>query len=113
MQSPGQLFTTAVTEAELFYGIELISQGKRRDGLLAAAERLFSGIFLDRVLPFDSHAARAFASIQVRRQRLGRPISHADAQIAAIAQMHAATLATRDSADFAHCDIRVINPWTA
>lgn len=110
-QLPTELFTTAISEAEIFYGIELISKGKRRDALLAAAEELFGGIFLHRVLAFDSAAARAFSLIQASRRKLGKPIRHADAQIAAITQIHGAALATRDVRDFANCDIRVVDPW--
>lgn len=110
-QLPTELFTTAISEAELFYGIELVSKGKRRNGLLAAAEKLFGGIFLQRVLAFDSQAARAYSRIVAHRRLLGRPIGRADAQIAAITQTHGAALATRNVADFADCDIRVVNPW--
>jgi predicted nucleic acid-binding protein len=49
----------------------------------------------------------------VRRRALGRPISHADAQIAAIAQVRGARLATRNVADFDDCGLEVVNPWNA
>src|ERR1700678_1241113 len=110
-QPAADLYTTSISEAELFYGIELVSKGKRRDGLIAAAENLFDGIFLNRVLAFDSHAARAYSRIAAHRRALGRPIGHSDAQIAAIAQISGATLATRDTDDFASCGIRIITPW--
>jgi predicted nucleic acid-binding protein len=106
-----ELFTTAITEAEVFYGIELLPKSRRRDGLLAAAEAMFGKDFAERVLAFDSDAARAFSRIAARRRALGKPISHADAQIAAIVQLNKATLATRNVADFAHCEIRLIDPW--
>jgi predicted nucleic acid-binding protein len=35
-----------------------------------------------------------------------------DAMIAAIARSHRAAVATRNTADFQHCGIEVINPWT-
>jgi toxin FitB len=110
-QHTSELFTTSITEAEIFYGIELLAKGKRRAGLQAAAEAMFAGDFAGRVLTFDSNAARAFALIAVRRRALGKPISHPDAQIAAMAQLYGAALATRDVADFEGCDIRLINPW--
>ena len=43
---------------------------------------------------------------------LGRPISHADARIAAIAEVRRATLATRNVADLQDCGIDVVDPWT-
>jgi toxin FitB len=105
------LCTTAITEAEVFYGIEVLAQGKRRESLLSEAEGMFTEDFKGRILPFDSDAARVYAQIVARRRKMGRPIAEPDAQIAAIAQVHQAALATRDVADFAHCDIRVLNPW--
>jgi predicted nucleic acid-binding protein len=110
-QPATELFTTAITEAEIFYGIELVNKGKRRDGLLSAAEAVFSETFANRILAFDSPAARAYANILAHRRRIGKPTSHADAQIAAIAHIHAATLATRNVAHFEACGIRLINPW--
>ncbi len=107
----GELFTTTITEAEIFYGIELLAKGKRRAGLQAAAEAMFADDFAGRVIGFDSQAARAFATIAARRRVLGKPISHSDAQIVAIAQLHGAALATRDVADFESCNIEVIDPW--
>ena len=85
-QPAAELFTTSITEAEIFYGIELLAKGKRREGLLAAAEAMFAEDLAGRIFGFESEAARAFSRIAAHRHALGRPISHADAQIAAIAQ---------------------------
>src|ERR1700674_1240651 len=41
-QPATELFTTSITEAEIFYGIELLTEGKRREGLLEAAEAMFA-----------------------------------------------------------------------
>ena len=106
-----ELFTTSITEAEVFYGIELLSKGKRREALLGVAEAMFAEDFAGRILGFESDAARAFSRIAAHRRALGRPISHADAQIAAIAQARSAKLATRNLGDFQHCGLDVINPW--
>ncbi|HKV23718.1 MAG TPA: type II toxin-antitoxin system VapC family toxin [Candidatus Acidoferrum sp.] len=110
-QAGADLFTTAITEAEIFYGIELLVKGKRRDSLLAAAEAMFAEEFAGRVLGFGSEAARHFAGVAAHRRAMGKPISHADAQIAAIASAHGAKLATGDGADFEECGVAVIDPW--
>ena len=99
-QPATELFTMSITEAEIFYGIELLTKGKRREGLLAAAQAMFAEDLAGRVFGFESDAARAFSKIAAHRRALGRPISHADAQIAAIAQVREAKLATRNVADF-------------
>ena len=106
-----QLAVTAVTEAEIFYGLELMPAGKRRNGLQTAAETLFINIFRGRTLPFDSEAARLYAKIASERRTKGKPISVPNAQIAAIVLAHDAVLATRNIMDFAGCGIRLVNPW--
>lgn len=111
-KQPGvELCTTSITAAEIFYGIELLAKSKRREGLLAAAEAMFAEDLGGRILGFESDSARAFSKIAAYRRALGRPISHADAQIAAIAQVRVAKLATRNVADFENCGLDVIDPW--
>jgi len=105
------LHVTAVTMAEIFHGIELIATGRRRDVLRAGAEKMFGDVFADRVLTFEDRAAYAFSQIASTRRRQGKPMSQVDAQIAAIAGVHGATLATRNPYVFEGCGIRLVNPW--
>ena len=105
-----ELYVSAVTRAEILLGIELLPPGRRRTAIAETAERLFT-TFTTPILPFDAEAAAVFATIASDRRRAGRPMDVLDAQIAAIARCHNAALATRDLADFAHCGVRLINPW--
>lgn len=107
-----ELYTTSITEAEIFYGIELLAKSKRRTALLAAAAGMFAEDFAGRVLSFDSDAARVFAVLAAERRAVGKPISQLDAQIAAIAHVQKATLATRNVGDFAGCGLDVVDPWS-
>ena len=111
-QFPAALFTTAICEAEILYGVALLPGGRRRNVLSKAAEAIF-GEFSGRILPFDSATAKAFAEIAAERRRIGRPIGESDAQIAAIARVHGAGVATRNVSDFAGCGIEVFSPWDA
>ena len=45
------------------------------------------------------------------RERAGRPTSAFDAQIAAIAKVHSAKVATRNVADFRGIGLKLIDPW--
>ena len=110
-QLTDSLFVTSVTEAEIRTGIAILPDGERQRGLAAAAERLFGVFFAERILPFDSDAARAYAMLAAERRVAGRPISQADCQIAAIAQSRGALVATRDVDDFDGCGLDVIDPW--
>jgi toxin FitB len=107
----GGSFTTTITQAEILYGIEMLPPGKRRAGLATAANEIFTEDFMDRTLAFDGYSAVMFPLIKSARRGLGRPISDFDAQIAAIARAHGATLATRNTVDFEGCGVSLINPW--
>lgn len=113
MQPASTLFTTAITKAELLYGVGLMPKGQRRTALHVAIARILTQLLLDRILPFDSDAAEVYFRIAASRRAMGRPIAEADAQIAAIAHSRGAAVATRNTRDFQHCDINVVSPWAA
>jgi len=110
-QSAGELFITAITQAEILFGLALLPPGQRRTVMTATAEEMFREDFRDRILDFDTGSARHYASIAAARRRLGRPISEFDAQIAAIATSRSATVATRNIADFMDCGLALVDPW--
>jgi predicted nucleic acid-binding protein len=112
-RAPEGLYITAVTLAELLYGVEALPAGRRRAKLSAAIENVLAEQYSGRVLAFDESAARIYADIVNSRVSAGRPISPFDAMIAAIARSRGATLATRNAADFEHCGLKIVNPWTA
>jgi toxin FitB len=110
-QPSASLFVTTITEAEVHLGIALLPTGKRRDGIAEAAGRAFGIFFHDRILPFDSEAAHAYAVIAAKRRADGHPISQFDCQIASIARCRGAALATRNPRDFEGSGIDLIDPW--
>ena len=105
------LYTTSITQAEMLYGMECLTKGKKKKALESALEGMFAEDFRDRVLAFDAGCAKHFAEIAETRKRAGRPISQLDAQIAAIARSRNAVVATRNSVDFANCGVKLVNPW--
>ena len=105
-----RLFTTTITQAEILYGVELMPRGRRRAALESAVKAMFDEDFADRILPFDNDAACAFPQVATARRALGRPIAQWDGQIAAIARSRGAALATRNTEDFEHCGIELVNP---
>ncbi|WP_419854419.1 PIN domain-containing protein [Candidatus Poriferisodalis sp.] len=107
------LFLTAVTEAELRFGVEIMPAGARRDAVGEAIDALLREDFAGRILPFDSPAAVAYAEFAAARRAAGRPAAHADAQIAAIASVHRMSVVTRNVGDFAGAGLDIVNPWSA
>ena len=112
------LHLTVVSEAELGYGLAIMQPGRRCDGLvqglegLEGLERMLRTGFANRILPFDSPAASAYAETAAARRAVGRPTPEADCQIAAIACSRGMAVVTRNVRDFADAGIDVIDPWT-
>jgi predicted nucleic acid-binding protein len=104
------LYLSAITIAEIRFGIACLPEGKRRDALLGAfacTEDLFAG----RILAFDSEAARYYAELAASARSMGHGFPTPDGYIAAIAAAHGYTVATRDVAPFETGGVPVINPW--
>ena len=81
-----EVWICAITVAEIWLGVALLPEGKRKELLFDLAEQTFQEDFSDQCLPFDCEAAREYALIVAKRNRKGRPISVEDAQIAAVAR---------------------------
>lgn len=109
-QAASDLYTTAITAAEVRYGIARLPDGHRKDDLARAANDVFAA-FPDQVLPFDGAAASAYADLVAQRERMGKPIDGFDGQIAAICHSHRASLATRNVKDFHHTGVVTTDPW--
>jgi hypothetical protein len=107
-----EIGVTAISVAEILYGIGMLTKGKRKQRLLEAASEMFDEDFANRIYAFDGRAAVEYADIVVHRERTGRPISMPDAQIASICRVLGCTLATRNTKDFENTGIELINPWT-
>ena len=103
--------TTAITAAELRYGVARLPDGHRKRELTVMVEGILTEDFHGRVLPFDERSSVQYADIVTGRERVGRPIGVADAQIAAVCRDLNAILATRNTADFEETGIELINPW--
>jgi predicted nucleic acid-binding protein len=110
-QAAETLYLSTVSLAELLLGIALLPDGRRKTELGLMFEARTSALFGDRVLPFDAPAARSYALIASRARTAGRPLSAADAQIAAVAAVHGYSVATRDFSPFAIAGVPIINPW--
>jgi len=111
-QLEGEIFTTAITSAEIKLGIALLPEGKRRNALTMAANAMFTIDFAGIILPFEEVSAVHYAKLVAHRTRIGRPITTEDAQIAAIALHHHMTLATRNIRDFEEIEnLKLHNPW--
>ena len=107
-----RVFISVVTIAELRHGVERLAIGRRRKRLNEWIEGELLFRFDERILPIDAATADAWGRIVAHREGLGRPIGAMDAFIAATAQVHKLTLATRNQTDFEPSVAAVVNPWS-
>jgi len=107
------VYLTAMTMAEVLHGLNRMPEGKRRTDLHNAVDALFRHEFAGRILHFDEAAAMSYADLVAARERAGRPVAAFDAQIAAIAKVHSAIVATRNIKDFEFTGVALVNPWSA
>jgi len=109
-QAAETLYLSSVTLAEMLFGIGALPVGKRKDMLAQALDGLM-GLFRDRVLPFDTDAARRYAELAVVAKVVGRGFPTPDGYNAAIAASRGFILASRDTAPYVAVNLTVINPW--
>ena len=106
------LYLSSVSIAELLFGIGALPRGKRKDKLTAALDGVLD-LFADRILSFDTGAARRYADLAVNARAAGKGFPTPDGYIAAIAASHDFAVASRDTSAFTAAGLTVIDPWTA
>ena len=107
-----RVFVSVITLAELRYGLERMSAGKRKVRLEEWLRDELPLRFEGRVLPIDRAIADAWGQVVASREHKGHPMSVMDAFIAATAEVHELTLVTRNTSDFELSVRSVVNPWT-
>ena len=109
-QKLSQLAISTVLLAEIFAGIELKPEGKRKNQLRDNAEKVAH--LFKRVLDFDVRCAANYGDLMGLRSRSGRKMSKFDCLVAAIALSNNCELATRNIKDFEGISrLKVVNPW--
>lgn len=109
-QSAESLYITAISYAELRFGVLLLPDGKRKVELSSGIDAVLN-LFSKRTLTFDVDAAEQLANIAAASAKRGRNATAPDAYIAAIAAVRGFSVATRNLRHFQHFGIPVVNPW--
>jgi predicted nucleic acid-binding protein len=105
------LYLSAITVAELRFGVASLPTGKRRDRLHESMENRVLPLFTGRVLAFDLPASQAYAELMSRARAAGLAMGAANGCIAATAAANRMAVATRDAAAFEAAGIPVVDPW--
>jgi predicted nucleic acid-binding protein len=105
------LYLSAITVAELCFGLAAMPTSKRRALYQDRLEREVLPVFTERVLPFDLDAAQAYAALIADARTAGRTIGKAGGHIAATTFARGFSVATRGVAPFKAAGLKVVNPW--
>ncbi|WP_406265227.1 type II toxin-antitoxin system VapC family toxin [Nocardia sp. NBC_00881] len=105
------LYLSAITVAELRFGIAAMPAGRRRDTLRDRVETRVLPLFAGRVLVFDMTASAAYAELMATARATGAAIGTSDGYIAATAAAAKMAVATRDTTPFRAAGVPVIDPW--
>ncbi|MER8436428.1 type II toxin-antitoxin system VapC family toxin [Mesorhizobium sp. M1312] len=108
-----ELYMCGPVIMEQSFGAERFLNRKGSDRYVRVLDHLISQQFVGRIVDFAGSVPRLAGKLRAAREQHGRPISLADAMIAAICLAHDATLATRNVRDFDGLDLKLVNPFEA
>lgn len=104
--APSTLSLSAVTLAEILYGIEKSPAKKRQ-----RRRKIAHITALLQLHPFDEGAAVRYARVRSHLEKAGIPISERDTQIAAIALSKRLTLVTHNVKEFGRVPALNLEDW--
>ena len=107
------LFVSAVTFAEIRYGIEIIGDPIRRTELNDWLAHKVRPMFDQRVLALSEDVMFKWRLLVEDGRKSGHTFSQPDLIIAATGLHHGLTVVTRDTSDYARARVPVFNPWVA
>ena len=105
------LFVSAVTFAEIRFGIELAPDASRRAELNTWLTHSVRPMFDQRVLPVSEDIMFKWRLLVEDGRKAGHTFSQPDLIIAATALHHGLTLVSRDTVDFEKARVTTLNPW--
>lgn len=108
-----RLFLSVLTLGELEKGIAKLQGSQRKEDLKAWIENDLVSRFEGRILPIDFPIAAYWGKLQGESERVGSKLPVIDSLLAATAEIHQLTIATRNIADFERCKASIHNPWVS
>ena len=108
-----QLYVSAVTFAEIRFGIELVPDANRRAELQDWLTHTVRPMFDQRVLPVSEDVMFKWRLMVEEGRKARHTFSQPDLIIAATALCHGLTVVTRDTGEFERARVAVVNPWLA
>ena len=105
------LFVSAVTFAEIRFGIELITDAHKRASLNDWLNLQLRPMFENRALPITEDIMFKWRLLVEEGRKTGHTFSQPDLIIAATALHHGLTVVTRDSGGYEKAGVSLVDPW--
>jgi predicted nucleic acid-binding protein len=105
------LFVSAVSLAEIRFGIELVVDPGRRAALQDWLTHRVRPMFEGRILPVSEDVMFKWRLLVEDGRKARHTFSQPDLIIAATSLVHGLTIVTRDTADYVRSRAPVFNPW--
>jgi predicted nucleic acid-binding protein len=105
------LYISAVTLAEIRFGIELLPDVARRSELNQWLAHKVRPIFEQRVLAITEDIMLKWRLLVEEGRKVGHTFSQPDLIIAATAHHHGLTIVSRDTEEYVKARVAVFNPW--
>lgn len=110
-QHESALYISTVTVGELKYGIDRLTDGRRKRAFQTWLTTLTARM-KGRVLNYNTSVATVWGQLQAKCEREGVRLPSLDSQIAATALRHNLVIVTRNEKDFRHTGVKIENPFT-
>ena len=105
------MYVSAVTLAELRFGIELVTDANRRAELNDWLAHKVRPMFDERILQVTEDIMFKWRLLVEDGRKAGHTFSQPDLIIAATGLHHGLTVVTRDTGDYAKARVSLFNPW--
>jgi toxin FitB len=113
-QSPDGLFLSVVSIAEIKKGIYKIKPSQPQKAvLLQIWLNAIELEFPQRILPLSSDVLEQWARLSAQTEMQGNKLAVMDSLIAATASSYGLALVTRNTEDFKHCGLKLLNPFSS
>ena len=106
-----QIYVSAVTFAEIRFGIETVKSMARRAELNDWLAHRVRPMFEQRVLAVTEDIMFKWRLLVEEGRKVGYTFSQPDLTIAATALHHGLTVVSRDKGDYAKSRVPLLNPW--
>ena len=106
------LYVSTVTLAEIRFGIELVTDARKRAALNDWLAHKVRPMFEQRVLPVTEDIMLKWRLLVEDGRQAGHTFSQPDLIIAATTLQHGLTVVSRDTREYARARVPVLNPWT-